>query len=274
MILADFHTHTSFSSDSKTDIEAMIERAIALGLRTYCITDHMDAFYPHPEFGSFTFDPAEYTKKLSECKEKYKDKIEILTGIELGLRNEPENKEKVKQLYASLLSQYSFDYVIGSTHVLNNTDPYYPRFWDSLTPEQGMRLYFESIIENAAFYPQFLIYGHLDYIMRYQPQEHKSYSYSDYTDLIDQMLRTLIAHGKGIECNTSGYKYGLNQTHPRSEILKRYYELGGELITVGSDAHAPEHVALAFDKAEDLLTGIGFKYYTVFRNQKPEFIKF
>ena len=90
---------------------------------------------------------------------------------------------------------------------------------------------------------------------------------------MDEILKTLVSMGKGIELNTAGLKYGLGWAHPHPEVLKRYRELGGEIITVGADAHAPEHVGFAFEKVPQILKDAGFIYYTVFRKRKPEFIK-
>ena len=273
MIISDFHTHTWFSTDSKADPESMILHAISLNLKKYCFTDHMDYQYPHPSFGSFTFDTAEYFLTLTKLKERYANQIEILIGIELGLRNEPDIKQDIYSQYKTLTSQYPFDFVLGSTHVLEHYDPYYKEFWTERSAFDGISAYFESITHNAKFYDMFQICGHLDYIVRYIPDAKKEYDVSDYKDVIDEMLKTIIENGKGIECNTSGYKYGLAVPHPKIEILKRYRELGGELITIGSDAHKTEHIAYEFQKAHKILKELGFSYYTVYKNCKPEFIK-
>ena len=90
--------------------------------------------------------------------------------------------------------------------------------------------------------------------------------------MIDEILRKLVSLGKGIELNTGGFKYGLGHPHPTEEIIRRYRELGGEIITVGADAHKPEHVAFDFAKVPSILKEAGFTHYTVFKNRKPEFI--
>ena len=117
------------------------------------------------------------------------------------------------------------------------------------------------------------MYGHLDYIARYVPNQSVPFSYRDYSDLIDAILKSIIEDGKGIEMNMSGYRYGLGMPNPCPDILKRYRELGGEIITVGSDAHTPENVGLRFEKAGEHLVQAGFKYYTVWKERKPVFIK-
>lgn len=273
MILQDFHTHTRFSSDSEAEPEAMIEKAISLGLKRYCITDHMDYCYPHPEIGTFLFDPEEYVQELTRLKEKYKSQIDLNIGIELGLRNEPDLRESIRTQYEQLITSYPFDFVLGSTHVILHYDPYLKEFWNNRTTHEGIFEYFRSIEQNAAYYPMFQIYGHLDYIVRYIPDLVKEYCPSDYQDVIDSMLRSLIEHGKGIECNAAGLKYGLPFPHPKPEILKRYLELGGELITIGSDAHKPEHIAYEFLHVSELLKELGFRYYAIYKEQKPEMIR-
>lgn len=273
MIIGDFHTHTMFSTDSEANPIDMIEQAITLGLTKYCITDHMDYLYPHNTIGTFTFDIKEYWNTLSELKERYAKQIDVLIGVELGLRNEPEVKEEVRGYYQKLTKDYPFDFVVGSTHVLWNYDPYYKEFWDHRTKACGLMEYFRSITHNAAYYDMFQICGHLDYIIRYVPDEIKEYNVADYQDVIDEMLKSIITHGKGIECNASGYKYKLGVPHPKPEILKRYKELGGELITIGSDAHRPEHIAYDFSTAQALLQDLGFQYYAIYAKQKPTMIK-
>ena len=133
--------------------------------------------------------------------------------------------------------------------------------------------YFESVLTNVKTDVNFDVYGHLDYVVRYGPNKDAYYSYEKFADIIDEILRLLIGKGKGIELNTAGFKYGLAHAHPTEAILKRYRELGGEIITIGSDGHAKEQVAWDFHKVPDLLKTAGFDYYTVFKNRKPQFIK-
>ena len=97
----------------------------------------------------------------------------------------------------------------------------------------------------------------------------ENYSILDYKDIIDEILMLLIQNGKGIECNTAGFKYGLGVPNPENYVLKRYHELGGEILTIGSDGHKPEHTAYAFDKVPALLESCGIRYYTVFHDRKP-----
>ena len=131
---------------------------------------------------------------------------------------------------------------------------------------------FESILENISAYDGFDVYGHIDYVVRYGPNKNREYSYGRYKDILDEILKKLISMGKGIELNTGGYHYGLGEPNPCTAVIRRYRELGGEIITIGADAHTPDKIACAFDKAASVLEACGFRYYTIFKDRKPEFI--
>lgn len=266
MIICDFHNHTSFSADSNTPSEFMVEKAIELGLQYFCITDHMDLDFPYAEL-DFTFSVPAYFKKHRELREKYGKQITLLTGIELGLQ------PGLSQRLAALLAEHSFDFVIGSSHIVDRMDPYYPEYWQNKEETAGILRYFETILENIADFDDIDVYGHIDYIVRYAPSKAKNYSYKKYQEILDEILGTLISKNIGLECNTAGFKYGLGFPNPHMDILKKYRQLGGEIITVGSDGHVPEHLAYDFHKVPELLEECGFDYYTIFKNRQPEFIK-
>ena len=266
MITADYHVHSEFSSDGKSTMEEMINKGIELGLKTICFTDHMDYDYPCKYKYEFQLNTEEYLKKLQIMRDKYQSKIEILTGIELGIQ--PQVIDRMNEL----VSKYSFDFIIGSVHVVDQIDPYYPEYWENETEEEGILKCFMAIKEGCESFKGFNVCGHIDYIVRYAPStkiQYNGYSYPYYADVLDEILNTLIKYGKGIEVNTSGYKYGLGHPHPKTEIIKRYKELGGEILTIGSDAHLPEHLAYDFVRAENLLKEIGYNYYTIFKEGKP-----
>ena len=117
------------------------------------------------------------------------------------------------------------------------------------------------------------MYGHIDYIVRYGPDQNRNYTYQTYQEILDEILKTLIQKGVGIELNTGGFHYGLGEPNPCTDLIRRYRQLGGEIITIGADAHKPEHIAYAFDKAAQILQSCGFSYYTVFGRRNTDFIK-
>ena len=264
-MLWDTHMHTHFSGDSDADPRQMIAAAEGAGLAGLCFTDHLDYDYPDDK-DLFLLDFYSYKEEIQKLRQEYKDRFPILLGIEIGLQPQlaKKNHEAAKAC--------PFDFVIGSSHVVHGVDPYYSKYYENRDEDAAYREYFESILENLHTDADFDVYGHLDYVVRYGPNRNRFYSYHKYSDVIDEILKTLIQKGKGIEINTGGFKYGLGHPNPTEEILFRYHELGGEIITVGSDAHTPEHVGYAFDRVPEILTRAGFRYVTVFQNRQPVFI--
>lgn len=263
---SDFHMHTGFSSDTDVNPEDMVKGAIKKGLKCICITDHYDKDYCDSE-NSFTFEPEEYFRELTNLKEQYQEQIDIRIGVEIGLQNH------LNSFYKSFAKEYPFDFIIGSAHLLKGVDPYYGEVFKGVEDSQSYGDAFVEMLEQVNAIEDFDVLGHLDYVVRYGNDKAKYYSYQAYKDLIDEILRTLIDKGKGIELNTAGLKYGLGFAHPHPDVLRRYKELGGEIITIGSDGHIPEHIAYDFYKVRGILEGCGFKYYTEFKKRKPSFCK-
>ncbi len=269
-ITADFHLHSSFSGDSDTPMEEMILRGIELGLTQMCFTEHNDLDYPAGEDGPsdiFELNADAYLYELLKLREKYADRIEILFGVELGLQ------PHLTRQNAAFVKEHDYDFVIASSHVCHGQDPYYPSFYEGRAQEAAYREYFESILENLRSYSNFDVYGHLDYVVRYGPDRDEGYSYEVYRDIFDKILHRLIDIEKGIELNTAGLAKGLREPNPCIGVLKRYRELGGEIVTIGSDAHRPAQIAYAFDRAAEILKDCGFRYYATFAKRSPSFHK-
>lgn len=276
MIKADFHLHSSFSGDCNTPMEEQIKKAINLGLEHLCFTDHLDLQYPK-EYGFFDLEIDEYVKQVALMKEKYKENINIYLGIEFGLVPELAGE------YEELVKEIPFDFIIGSTHIINRKDPYFPDYWEKKTHHQGIFEYFNAILKNIQTYNDYNALGHLDYIVRYskitEDIKHKrdlkadNFEYKEYKEVLDEILRHLIKHSKSLEVNTAGYKYGLPAPNPGYSVLKRYKEMGGKLITIGSDAHKPEHLAYDFHKAKKLLLAVGYDKHVIYKNREIQFLE-
>ncbi len=267
-ITADFHMHSSYSGDSDTPMEQMIQQAVALGMKQICFTEHQDLDYPpSDEIPSdyFLVNTDAYLYDLLRCKEKYTSQLQLLFGIELGIQ-----PHLMREL-ARYARSFDFDFIIASTHVCHGQDPYYPSFYEGRTEEEAYREYFACTLENIKKFKNFDVYGHLDYVVRYGPNQDKAYSYDKYQDILDEILMLLLENEKGLEINTGGLKYGLRETNPTIDILKRYRQLGGEIITVGSDAHVPKYIGYEFQRAAEILKECGFSYYTTFQNRLPEY---
>lgn len=269
-ITADYHLHSAFSGDSDTPMEEMILQGINLGLDQMCFTEHNDFDYPANEKDTedtFLLNADSYLYDLLQLQEKYAHKIKILFGVEIGLQ------PHLAKRNAAFAKAHAYDFIIGSSHICNGKDPYYPDFFAGRTPEEAFMEYFGSILDNLDKYSNFDVYGHLDYVVRYSPARDEGYSYEVFRDLIDKILTKLIDMEKGIEINTGCLAKGLREPNPCQDIIRRYRELGGEIITTGSDAHTPGQIACAFDRAAAILKDCGFRYYTTFEKRSPSFHK-
>ena len=260
--------HSSFSSDSSTPMETMIQASVERGLDGICFTEHFDPDYPAvPDGLDFSLDIPAYHRKLQQLRNKYQDKISVRFRIELGLQ------PHLVPYFHGLLKEHPFDFVIGSSHVVHGYDPYYPEFFQNRAESEGYREYFESILENLTVFSEMDVYGHIDYIVRYGPNKNTYYSYEKYQDILDEILITLIRRNVGLEVNTGGFHSGLGEPNPCTSVIRRYRQLGGEIITIGADAHTPEKIAFSFENTASILKECGFRYYTIFENRKPTYIK-
>lgn len=266
MILNDYHVHSSFSGDCQVEMKEMIEYAIDSKIQNICFTEHHDMDLANSD-ETFLLDFQAYYNEFLKLKDTYQNKINVLLGVELGVQ---------PQLYSQLsiiANSHPYDFILCSSHVANGIDPYFPEYFIGKSKESAYLEYFEALLLCAKNYTNYDVYGHLDYVIRYGPYEDRHYKYRDYQNILDEILKTIINNGKGIEINTAGFKYNLGDSHPSSEVIKRYKELGGEIITVGSDAHQAQQLCNYFDLANRILLDAGFKYYTIFKNRKPEFVK-
>lgn len=265
MFYSDYHIHTNFSSDSTASMNKMIQQAIKCGLKEIAITDHIDFQYPDSNF-PFQIKYKEYSNTIKNFQELYKNKITIRIGVEIGLQ------PQVIEQNIELCKNNFYDFVIGSSHCVDGFELCSDTYFMGKTKKQAYTRYFEDVLDNVETCNFFNVYGHIDYINRYSDYEENTLHYKDYSDILDEIMEKLIEKGQGIEINTSGYKYGLGHTHPQLPMLKRYKELGGEIVTIGSDAHIPEFISDHFDKAYEMLKQAGFKAITTFKNRKPIFV--
>jgi histidinol-phosphatase (PHP family) len=271
--IGDYHTHTRFSCDCETEMSVMCEAAIARGLREIAFTDHVD-FGPNDPPGYFK--PAEYLRSMEQCRSRYGDRLTIRAGAELG---EPHLFANEAQ---AVLNAGAFDFVIGSAHyaALLPSSPDSPdgptlqcawseSFFDQPL-HQAYEAYFRQVVALAAR-GEFDVLGHVDLVKRDACHYNKAYDGpGPYADMIRAALRSVIERGKGIEINTSPlYKgKGMTEPCPSLEILRWYRELGGEILTIGSDAHTPEKIASHFDIAIELARAAGFTRLATFEGRR------
>lgn len=265
-MLWDTHMHCHFSGDSEAHPEDMVRAAMQAELPGICFTDHLDYDFPSDPPDLFILEPDTYEASIRSLAQKYADTFPIHCGIEIGIQ------PHLCDTLHTLIQNHHFDQVICSSHVIDGQDPYYPEFFSDREEHAAYLRYFESILENLEGFSDFDVYGHIDYIVRYGPNQNRYFSFHAYADILDAILKKIISMGKGLEINTGGFKYGLGHPNPCEDILKHYRSLGGEIITIGSDAHTPEHVGYDFARVPVILRDAGFTHYTVFQNRQPSFL--
>jgi len=262
----DSHIHSKFSTDSHVDAIDACKRAVEIGLNGLVFTDHMDLDYP--DFDNnllINFD--QYFEFFKKLQNEWKEKLNVLIGIEMGFQSH------VLDEINKILSNHPFDFVINSVHVIDHMDPYFGIYYRGKTQRQAYDIYLQEILHSVKAYDNYDIIGHIGYIARYGDFKDKPLKYKDYSDILDQILKAIIGMGKGIELNTSGIRSDLYSPIPVYDIFERYHELGGEIITIGSDAHYTEHVGHSFKEATEYLKNIGIKHVVHFEKRKPIFEK-
>ncbi len=247
-MLADRHLHTRFSEDSNEEPENVINAALRLGIEDVYITDHYDIDFPG---GLFLFDVDKYFEELTKLKKKYAGTINVHIGVELGL------KADIGDKIDALLAAYPFEYVIGSTHLMDEKDPYYRDIFD-MDDESYFRLFFQNTLDSIRACRGFDTFGHFDFAVRYGYEKDKYYRYELYEELIDDILKEIIKKDAALEINTASVRKGLKYFHPYPCILKRYKELGGKKLAAGSDAHTADEVGSGLVDIPEYIGGFGF----------------
>lgn len=261
----DYHVHTDFSSDCVFSMEEMIKGAVYNGLKEICFTDHVDYDYMDDTI-SFDVDFKKFDSIYLPLKEKYRDIITLKKGVEIGMQ------PHVIKRCDTLVQENNFDFVIGSVHTCNKLDLYRGDFYKGKTPDEAWDTFLRETIESAKEFKGLNVIGHLDIIKRYDPSVRKI-DINNFRGHFEELFRFLSYNGKGIEINTSGMRGDLLSPLPSLDILKMYKEYGGEIITLGSDSHAPDTLGFGFERATEMLQQIGFKYICTFENSKPVFKK-
>lgn len=257
----DFHLHSDFSIDSKTDMEDMVLAGIQKNLKSMCFTDHVDLESTSKSI-DFQFRPEDYFKSIKRVKYRYMKEIEILGGVEIGMQ------PQLNKRYTELIQSNPFDFVIMSIHNVKGRDIVIDEIFKDTTPSKILEDYYEDMYECVKVFDDYDVLGHIDYVDRYIYNNTNFPKYNDLYEIIAEILRLIIEKGKGIELNTAGLRHGLEYFNPKITILELYRDLGGEILTIGSDAHRAEDVGYHYKMAEKLLKDLGFRYIYIFKNRK------
>lgn len=257
-MLIDYHLHSQFSNDSHTNMNAICEAALLAGLQEIAFTDHMDFTYPQQYENHYIHDLDNYLTTVAHYQQCYAGRLTIRAGIEIGLE-----RHRLAD-YDAILQAYPFDFVIGSVHEIGGVAVSQKAFFAGKNKEQIYRQYYEAILDCIQQFDNFDVIGHLDYCKRYNPAPYQSGDHLIALDLITEILQTLIARGKGLEVNTSGFRHCSAMCLPHFDILRHYHQLGGTRITIGSDSHRAEYVGYQIPETTAALKALGFSHISTF----------
>jgi len=267
---ADFHVHSTASLDSVEPMANSVQAAIHLGLSAICFTDHLDLIdgnMPGKRTGAESLSNWERGyAQIEQCRADFGDQIEIFHGMELGeIPQDPDFAE-------AALSMPGLDFVIGSIHALTGIPDFYVLDYpDYATCLSLARAYVDENILLAA-HNCFDVLAHIGFINRYMAPVGHRIEFMMFEEQLRHLFKLLIEGGRGIELNTSGLRQGIGAAFPDLAMLQLYRECGGEIVTVGSDAHRASDVGQHLDEAYALLKAAGFQYQTIFRKRQPIFI--
>lgn len=279
-MLADYHVHTDYSEDSFYPMDDVALDAIRLNLDELCFTDHVDYGIladwddPAPKPLSEVGKPRSnvryetYFPHMEDLIERHADELVIKRGLEFGMQTCTIGK------YERLFSTWGdhLDFVICSIHEVNNLELWTGEFQRGKSEEEFVLAYYEELLSVIERYKDYSVLGHLDAINRYDPEG--PIAFDRVRDVVAAIFSQAIADGKGIEVNTSGIRYGQGWYHPARHFLELYRDLGGWIVTVGSDSHKPEHLGSYLKQAQRVLKDIGFGGVCTFDRMQPTLASF
>ncbi len=246
-MFADYHVHSEFSDDSTYPIEQVVKDAIAMQINEICFTDHVD--YPN------------YYSKIRQLQSQYNMQISIKLGMEFGIQT-----HTIPQ-YEILFQKYPFDFILLSIHQVEDKEFWTQDFQNGKSQKEYNEQYYKEMLNIVKIYKNYSVLAHLDLITRYD--RNGIYPFEKVEPIILEILKIIIKDKKGIEFNTSYYRYGLKDFTPSINILKLYQKLGGEIITIGSDSHKPEHLGNHIIDAKNILKNLGFQSFCTYDKMQP-----
>lgn len=262
-MICDLHTHSKYSFDGIASIEELCSASSERGVEILAITDHCDLLDGPEGISAYLAVEEARAQEFFSLRE-HGQTPDLLWGIEIG------NAIDCPQETSGFLQARSFDFVIGAIHFLpDGSDIYKLPYPDAASIDAMFRSYFDSMLQLVRL-GGFDTLAHLDYPLRVLARKVPSPTVSQYREMIEPILAGLVAQNIALELNTRGTYDWQNRVGPEEWVLRRYRELGGELVTIGSDAHTTKYVGAGYQEAAELLQKTGFSAYTIYRNRKPQ----
>lgn len=280
-MLADYHVHCEFSDDSDYPMADVCADAVGLGLSEICFTDHVD-YGIKPDAEEYRRDPScapivdgqpstnvdypAYFRRIEKMKVRFAGSLRIKAGLELGVQS-----HRVAQNYALFEAwRDELDFVICSIHEVGDLELWTGDFQRGRTQEAYNMAYYEELLRVVETFKDYSVLGHLDLIRRYD--QAGEFPFEKTRDVVAAILERVIADGKGIELNTSSFRYGLLDLQPSCDVLRLYRDLGGQVLTLGSDSHKPEHLGAHIEECHGRLRELGFTEFCTFDRMEPSFL--
>jgi len=235
---------------------------VRLGLSYLCLTEHKDFDPQDLCFGHFHYE--KYSRDVAACQQRFNPRLKLLKGVEVDYQRRYERQIR------AFLAATEFDFVLGAVHYIDGLS-IFDDLLERYDADTAYRRYFAAVREAVAS-GFFDAIGHLDVIKRYGVCRYGPFDPHRYAEEIDAVLRALVETGTGLEINTSGLRQPPAETFPGLEVLRRYRELGGEIITLGSDAHHLPHLGYGIEEALEMARAAGFKAITVFEERQPRWV--
>ena len=272
-MFCDYHVHTEYSDDSIYPMEDCVKDAIAMGMTEICFCDHVDYGVKLDPMGLdeetkakavLNVDYPRYFAQLQELSERYRGQITIKKGLEFGMQTH------TIPAFERLQAQWPLDFVILSIHQVNDRQFHIREFQQGKSEAEYYTAYYQELFDVITRYRGYSVLGHLDLMKRYDDKDGYD-GFVHHRDLIEKILKQVIADGKGIELNTSSYRYGLDSLLPDERILRLYRELGGTVLTIGSDSHNSAQLGTHIEALKPKLKEIGFTHFCTFTALEPSF---
>lgn len=257
----DYHLHSRYSGDGQSAIEEICREALEKGLTHIALTDHHDIGNTNYELK----DPSAYLADLARCRELFPG-LDLAYGVEMDYR--AHTWERMQRFPV----EQGLDFALLSLHFVDGVDPYLPEYFEGRTQREGYAYYLKQLAEMIAVTDGPWVLGHITYVSKFARFPDTRLRYAEYPEELDEVLRLAVKKGYGLEINASGLKNGAGVL-PGTDILTRYRELGGEILTLGSDAHCAADVGRWIGDATDAARAAGFRYLAVYREMKPKFLK-
>lgn len=279
-MLADYHVHSEFSDDSVFPVDDVCALAIERGIGEICFTDHVD-FEIRPDWDEYRADPScapivegqpsinvdceRYFPTIAEARDRFAGELTVKTGMEFGVQSHTIGR--FNELFERFAGEW--DFIILSIHQVGNQEFWNGTFQQGRTQDEYNRGYYEEMLRVVQRFDHWSVLGHLDLIKRYD--QAGPWPDANARDIVAEILEEAIRRGKGIELNTSPIRYGLTDLTPSTELLRLYRDLGGRILTIGSDSHKPEHLGAHIPMMRERLKDIGFTEFCTFKGMEPMF---